>query len=43
MQGQVVGHVHMLATLEVARNQVSPELKPVLDEAVETAQKHLKR
>jgi len=41
MVGEVVGHERMLATLEVARNQVSPQLKPVLDEAVETAQKHL--
>jgi len=39
--GQIVGHVHMLATLEVAKNQASPQLKPVLDEATNLAQKHL--
>jgi predicted outer membrane protein len=42
IHGQIAAHVHMLATLEVARNQVSPQLKPVLDEAVEIAQKHLR-
>jgi predicted outer membrane protein len=41
IQGQIVGHVHMLATLEVARNHASSQLKPVLDDAVNVAQKHL--
>ena len=41
VQGQIVGHIHMLATLEVARKQASPQLKPLLDEAVSVAQKHL--
>ena len=42
MQGQVAAHVHMLATLEVVRSQVSPQLKPILDEAVYVTQKHLR-
>jgi hypothetical protein len=41
IQGQIAGHVHMLATLEVARTQASAQLKPVLDDAVNVAQKHL--
>jgi predicted outer membrane protein len=42
VQGQIGAHVHMLATLEVARTQASSQLKPVLDEAVEVAQNHLR-
>jgi predicted outer membrane protein len=41
MRGQVVGHVHMLASLQVAANQASPRLKPILDEAIQVAQQHL--
>ena len=41
MRGEVAAHVHMLATLEAAKSQASPQLKPVLDEAIQTAQKHL--
>jgi len=39
--GQIAGHIHMLAELEVARKQASPQLRPVLDEAATVAQKHL--
>jgi predicted outer membrane protein len=41
LQGQIIGHVRMMATLEAARNQASPQLKPVLEEALGVAQKHL--
>jgi predicted outer membrane protein len=41
VQGQIMGHVHMLATLDVARSQASAQLKPVFDEAISTAQEHL--
>ena len=42
IHGQIAAHMHMLATLEVARNQVSPQLKAVVDEAIDVAQKHLR-
>ena len=41
MQGQVAAHMHMIATLEAARNQASAQLKPILDEGLAVAQKHL--
>jgi predicted outer membrane protein len=40
--GQQIGaHVQVLATLEVFRNQASPELASVLDKGIETTNSHL--
>jgi predicted outer membrane protein len=40
--GQQIGaHVEVLATLEVFRNQASPELAAVLDKGIETTKTHL--
>ncbi len=39
--GQVGAHVGVLATLEVFRNQASPELASVLDKGIETTKTHL--
>jgi predicted outer membrane protein len=39
--GQVGAHVAVLATLEVFRNQASPELASVLDKGIETTKTHL--
>jgi predicted outer membrane protein len=40
--GQQIGaHVEVLATLEVFRNQASPELASVLDKGIETTKSHL--
>lgn len=39
--GQIGAHMHVLATLEVVRNQASPELAAVLDKGIETTKTHL--
>jgi predicted outer membrane protein len=39
--GQIGEHMHVLATLEVVRNQASPELAAVLDKGIETTKSHL--
>ena len=41
MQGQIDLHTNMLATLEVAISQASPELKPDLQQALQVTQQHL--
>ena len=38
---QIGGHVHMIASLTVAKNYASPQLRPVLEQAIGTAQHHL--
>jgi predicted outer membrane protein len=38
---QISGHVHMIASLTVAKNYASPQLRPVLEQAIGTAQHHL--
>jgi predicted outer membrane protein len=38
---QIGAHMHVLATLEVFRNQASPELGSVLDKGIETTKSHL--
>ncbi|HZZ29910.1 MAG TPA: DUF4142 domain-containing protein [Pirellulales bacterium] len=39
--GQIGAHMQVLATLEVVRNQASPELAAVLDKGIETTKSHL--
>ncbi len=41
MEGQVAAHLNMIATLQAAQNHASAQLRPVLDEGLATAQKHL--
>ena len=38
---QIGAHMHMLATLEVVRDQASPDLRDVLDKATKTTKSHL--
>ena len=41
--GQIGMHMHVLAELEVFRNQASPELASVLDKGIETTKGHLEQ